>query len=164
MKGVRLLFGVIVLGTCIGAPMVASAQRWRRPIIVIDPVYAPPHGGWHVRSLVDDVERESNSMRYVFEHEITHRSHRERDRLADAKAAIQRMDESFERLRHYADDARPRAGRDEMRTVLDRAIDVNGFVVHQRDVDDIVGRRWDQLHDDINRLARMYELDELPRR
>lgn len=157
---------IIALAALAAIPVSANAQRWyyhpyRHPVVIVE--RAPTRQEWHVRTLVDDAERDSNSMRHVFEVDLDHMNRRERDHLYDAKSAIQRLDESFEQLRRNADDYRPHSGREQMRTVLDRAADVSVFMNRRGEVRDIVGRRWDDLRADIDRLADMYGLDRVAR-
>lgn len=145
---------------------------------------------WQIRSLVDAGERSSNAFRDAVEDRDRNSntpnrygtSSRERF-FNDLAPVVRRMDEAFEDLRRVADNNRPRAGRDEMTKLLQRARIVDRFftgstfggsgwsgVVQPKNGryqaynytrSTTLEARWRDVRRDINALAKAYNMTGL---
>lgn len=155
MKNARILLAAFVVVGALAAPVSANAQwrngrgnrQWDRPARVSN-----------VRFLVDRAERESNSFRSDFERTYDRRDLDRYDRGNDARRAIQRLDESFERLRREVDDRNPARGRDEAQDVVRYAREVERLFDRNRGFHRTVTGDWERLRATVNQIARAYNL------
>lgn len=150
-RNAKFLAAVAFCG-CFAAPMSAQAQnRWN------------PND---VRDMIDRTERESNTLRHTFEKDFDRYQLGPINRAERAKDRIQKLDESFERLRFVADEASPRHGRKPMRDIVRYGNDVNRIFLRHPEIRETVRGQWWSLRDDINALARIFHVPtiEVPRR
>lgn len=158
---IKVSIGAIAMAAMIGLSGTASAQRYDRDRDNQRPVHG--QRSWNIRAMVDDAERDSNAMRHQFELQLDRMPNYERRRVAGLKSAIQTLDESFEALRRFADDRRPRAGQREMNSVLADAQRVSELMERRPQAREMVGGEWGHLRADINRLANAYGMTPIGR-
>ncbi len=156
-KKIALSLATAVVASVALAPATAEAQVYTRRGDAYDRPVPRRGGDWVVRPLVDRAERQSNAFRHWYEKTYSRR-HLGRDADArDFKHDIQRLDEAMERVRAKADDHRPGIGRDELRTAIVRAREIDREIGRDRDTR-FTYREWSDLRDTLNDLARLYDL------
>jgi hypothetical protein len=156
MKNARILLAAFVVVGAVAAPIAAEAQ-WRNNGRYDRQWNRVPRTS-SIRALVDRAERESNSFRADFERTYDRRDLNRYGRGDDARRAIQRLDESFERLRSEVDDRNPRRGRDEAQAVVRYAREVERLFDRNRGFHSTVRGDWNRLRASINLIARYYDL------
>lgn len=135
----------------------AQARRWRpAPKRVV--VWHPDR---NLRTIIDRTERESNALRNSFERDYNKYRLNRLPAGERAKENVQEMDQAFERLRGFADDANPARAREQMRAVVRQSNDVDTIFGNHPEITAFVRGQWRNLREDINRLAHIYGIDGL---
>lgn len=156
MKFSMFAGAILISLSMLGLPTEAHAQRYRKPPIA-------QRQKWAVRSIIDHAERESNTLRDIFEHKFKQYNLGRLNTAENARAQIQGMDEAFEDLRGVADDNHPWRGKDEMMKVVTHAKNVDRIFSRHHDIQSTVSGHWWKLREDINQLARIYGIAGLGR-
>ncbi len=156
MKLSHTVLLVAALGSFVALPSSSPAQKYHRPVVQREK--------WAVRATIDHAERESNTLRDIFEHRYNEYKLGKLNTAENARTQIQRMDEAFEKLRAVADDNHPWRGKTELQAVITHARNVDRMFSRHREIQSAVSGHWWTLRQDINTLSRIYGISGLGKR